>query len=230
MSQSKAGLSSTMIRLNLTFFFLSWAGGIVFAIQRGLESKIPASFCFLILGIVNTCHHLKHSRQNMRFVWPLLTGLFFGFLADIVLELYFIPGAALFALGHAFYIIAYCCLLRKEPKDCRICAMILVPVVAIVLFLQVLDFGSTFMQAAIVVYAVIISIMVGKSVSNYRRNPSNLTKCLLIGSVLFFFSDFMLLFAFFTDIGRIASILCLITYYPGQAILASSIYHHSHTL
>ena len=34
----------------------------------------------------------------------------------------------------------------------------------------------------------------------------------------------MLLFAFYTDVGRIANILCLVTYYPGQAILAASIY------
>ena len=40
----------------------------------------------------------------------------------------------------------------------------------------------------------------------------------------------MLLFAFFTDVGRIANILCLNTYYPGQAILAASIFLRADTL
>ena len=230
MCQSKTGLSSPMQRVNLIFFFLTWAGGIIFAIQRGLETKIPASLCFLLLGCINTFYHLKHNRKRLGFAWAMLAGLFFGFLADIVLQIDFLGGAAIFALGHVCYVASYCCLLRKERRDCLTCAAIILPVLALVLFLPVLDFGTTFMQAIVMVYAVIISIMTGKAFSNYRRSPSPLTKCLLIGSILFFFSDFMLLFAYFTDIGRIANILCLITYYPGQAILASSIYHHSKTL
>jgi len=230
MYQSMTRLSSPMQRINLLFFFLTWAGGIVFAIQQGLETKIPASLCFLILGCINACFNLKHNRQHMRFVWTMLAGLFFGFLADIVLQLHFLGGAAIFALGHICYVASYCCLLRKERKDCLCCAAIILPALALILFLPVLDFGTTFMQAVVMAYAVIISVMTGKAVSNYRRSPSSLTKCLLVGSILFFFSDFMLLFAFFTNIGRIANVLCLTTYYPGQAILASSIYLHSETL
>lgn len=219
-----------MQRLNLLFFFLTWTGGIIFAVQRGLETKIPASACFLLLGCINARYLLKHTSQHRGFALTMLAGLFFGFLADIVLQLHFLGGAAIFALGHVCYVGAYCCLLRREHGDCLCCLKIIVPSVALILFLPVLDFGTGFLQAVVLVYAVVISLMTGKAWSNYRRRPSSLTKCLLIGSILFFFSDFMLLFAFFTDIGRIANVLCLITYYPGQAILASSIFLDAETL
>lgn len=216
-------------RLNLIFFLLTWAGGIVFAIQRGLETKIPASACFLLLGCLNTGFLMKQDRARRDFSLTMLAGLFFGFLADIVLQLHFLAGAAIFALGHVCYVAAYCRLLAREHQDCLCCLGIILPSLALILFLPILDFGGNFMQAVVMVYAIVISLMTGKAWSNYRRRPSLLTKYLLIGSILFFFSDFMLLFAFFTDVGRIANILCLITYYPGQAILAASIFLHADT-
>lgn len=210
-------------RINILFFFLTWAGGILFAIQRGLETKIPASFCFLLLGCINFHWLIKRDSSRRGFAMTLLLGLIFGFAADIVLEFHFLAGAGIFALGHICYVAAYCRLLPKVRQDCLCCLWIILPAAALVLFLPVLDFGTSFMRNIVLGYAVIISLMTGKAVSNYRRSPSPLTKCLLIGSILFFFSDFMLLFAFFTDIGRIANILCLLTYYPGQALLAASI-------
>lgn len=226
-----AMLSSPMSvkRINLIFFLLTWAGGIVFAIQRGLETKIPASACFLLLGCLNTFFLMKQEGKRRDFAFIMLAGLFFGFLADIVLQLHFLGGAAIFALGHVCYVAAYCRLLAREHRDCLCCLWIIIPSLALILFLPVLDFGGSFMQGVVMVYAVVISLMTGKAVSNYRRDPSPLTKCLLVGSILFFFSDFMLLFAFFTDVGRIANILCLLTYYPGQAILAASIFLHADT-
>lgn len=211
-------------RVNILFFFLTWIGGIVFAIQRGLETKIPASGCFFLLGCINTWYLLKYTRRRRSFALTMLAGLFLGFLADIVLQLHFLGGAAIFAVGHVCYVAAYCRLLSRGGGDCLCCLKIVAPVAALVLFLPVLEYGTSFMQGVVLVYAVVISLMTGKAWSNYRRSPSLLTKWLLIGSALFFFSDFMLLFAYFTDIGRIANILCLITYYPGQAILAGTIF------
>ena len=219
----------SLLRLNRLFFWLTWAGAISFCIQRGLETKIPASLCFFLLGCINTHYARKVPDRNRPFVFWMLTGLFLGMAGDILLQIHFLAGAATFALGHVGYLAAYCCLLRKEPGDCRCCACIVLPSLALVLFLPVLDFGSGFMQGVVVVYAVIISLMTGKAVSNYRRSPDPVTQLLMIGSILFFFSDFMLLFAFYTDVGRIANILCLNTYYPAQALLASSIYLHANS-
>lgn len=47
----------------------------------------------------------------------------------------------------------------------------------------------------------------------------------MIGSILFFFSDLMLVFDWFLSMGRIAGILCMSTYYPAQCLFAFSVYY-----
>lgn len=211
-------------RINRLFFVLTWLGSISYIIERSLLTKIPASSCFFLLGCLNVLYFHRHSRASKAFPLTMLAGLFLGLAADIGLELDFLTGAALFALGHLLYLAAYCCLIPFHRKDTLVSAALFLPCLGLILFLPSLDFGSTFMQTIVIVYTVFICLMLGKAVSNFLRRPDSLTKQLLLGSVLFFFSDFMLLFAFFTDAGRITNILCLNTYYPGQALLAWCIF------
>lgn len=45
----------------------------------------------------------------------------------------------------------------------------------------------------------------------------------MLGSLLFFLSDLMLLFNVFGDVSRIFDIMCLVFYYPAEVLLAISI-------
>lgn len=213
-----------MARVNLLFFFLIWAGGIGYAITCTLTVKIPASSCFFLLGCLNTAYVWKRARVKKSFLLAMLAGLLLGLAADIVLEFHFLGGAAVFALGHICYAVAYSFLLPPKKQDLLFFIGLFLACLGLILFLPVLDFGSGFMQGVVIAYALIICLMLAKAAANYRRSPDPVTKLLLIGSILFFFSDFMLLFAYFSDAGRITNILCLNTYYPGQALLAASIY------
>ena len=84
------------------------------------------------------------------------------------------------------------------------------------------------MQVVCCVYALIISLMVGKAIANFIKEKSKLNLIILIGSSLFFFSDFMLLFSVFSNLGLVFLALCLITYYPAEFILAYSILKQDH--
>lgn len=211
-------------RINLLFLVLTWLGGICYIIWGGLAIKIPASTCFFVLGCINTFFALKQPRISRGYLWTMLAGLFLGLTADIALEFDFLSGAAVFGLGHICYLAAYCCLQPLARRDLIVSAALFLPCLGLILFLPMLNYGSVFMQAIVIVYALVICLMLGKALSNHLRIPDAVTKLLLIGSILFFFSDFMLLFAYFSDAGRITNILCLNTYYPGQAILACSIF------
>ena len=213
-----------LLRCNVLLCILAWLGGIWYLIHGGLAVKIPASFCFLLLGCINTVCTWKPTAARRPFVLAMLAGLFLGLAADIVLELHFLGGAATFARGHVCYRAAYCLLLPVKRRDLLLCGAVFLPCLGLILFLPVLEYGSSFMEGVVIVYAFIICLMLGKALSNYLRSPDRLTKLLLLGSALFFFSDFMLLFAFYSDAGRITNILCLNTYYPGQALLAASIF------
>ena len=75
----------------------------------------------------------------------------------------------------------------------------------------------------IILYALIISCMMGKTISNLIREKSKKNLLLVIGSVLFTLSDLVLLFRLFAGAPRIFSILCVALYYPAEFFLAYSI-------
>ena len=103
---------------------------------------------------------------------------------------------------------------------------ILVFSLAIILFTPFLKFENNFMQGVCCVYAIIISFMVGKAISNLLNEKNSASKIIAIGSILFFISDFMLMLDKFGGIS-VASYLCLGTYYPAQFLLAFSLFIYS---
>lgn len=197
-------------------------GDILYITIGGLLTKSITSILFVCLGIVNFLYIIKKT-SNKRFAIMMLIGLFFAMLGDILLEIEFIIGAALFAIGHIFYFMAYNTLQKFKVRDLLISTCIFVPSILIILFVPIFNFGGTLMQIVCIIYASIISLMVGKAISNLVEYKSILNILIVIGSCLFFISDFMLLFNVFADVHIIFEILCLATYYPAEIFLAYSI-------
>lgn len=211
---------------NLTMAILLICADIAYVLVGTLLIKSIASLIFVAIGFVNLTYLLKVNKQKSLSAYLLFIGLCFACLGDIFLEIEFIVGAILFAVGHVFYFVSYCQILKFKWKDLIYSAMIFVPSLIIILFVPLFDFGGVVMQVLCCVYAFVISIMVGKAISNYVRVKTKLNLIILIGSVLFFFSDFMLLFNVFSDLSRVFGVLCLATYYPAENLLAYSILRH----
>ena len=92
-----------------------------------------------------------------------------------------------------------------------------------ILFFPYIVFDVVALKYVVLTYAVIISIMVGKSVGNAIRSKRTATYMIMAGSLLFFISDMMLLLAWFSSIeGRWTSNVCMAAYYPGLCLLAAS--------
>lgn len=217
----------------VNIFNFSMAGLLIIAdifyiIFGGLIIKSIASLIFVLIGFVNLMLLLKIKKQKHLSAYLLFIGLCFACLGDIFLEIYFISGAALFAVGHLFYFVAYCKLNIFKWKDIIYSMAIFVPSLLIILLVPIFDFGGVLMQVVCCVYALIISLMVGKAISNFVQQKSVLNLIILLGSVLFFFSDFMLLFDVFSNSSIVFGVLCLATYYPAEFLLAYSITKHSH--
>ena len=210
--------------LNIILIFAVCVGDIFYMIYNdSLLIKSLTSAGFVILGIINLIFALKNNSYKKRFAIIMLIGLTVAMLGDIVLELHFILGAGLFAIGHVFYFIAYCNLIPFKWKDLIYGAIIFIPATLFIIFAPFFDFGGIIMELVCIIYAVIISCMVGKSISNYIQDKCLLHLIILIGSVLFMFSDFMLLLNVFADLPRVIGILCLASYYPAECILAYSL-------
>lgn len=214
----------TVKRINIALAVVAIIGGLCYdTIAHNLITKTIASSAFFLQGLLNAVYGFSHKWRKQNFAVIMVSGLFFGLAADIVLEIDFLVGALVFAVGHVCYIAAYCRLLPLKMRDLLPGAFIFAVTAGMVLLLPIFDFGSMAMQMVCVIYAGIISVMFGKSLSNYRAAPGKLTKILVVGSFLFLFSDLMLLFASFADVPDIFNSLCVNVYYPAQTLLAWSL-------
>ena len=203
------------------------AGDVCYIVLEGLVLKSLTSALFVVLGLVNLSYVVLRQNKSLKFPIIMVVGLVFAMCGDIVLEVGFVVGAVLFAVGHVFYFVAYCFLQKFKWIDLVYGAVIFVPSVLFITLAPIFDFGGILMEIVCVVYAVIISCMVGKSISNLvsKRNLQNLI--IMIGSILFFFSDLMLLLNVFASLPRVVGVLCLATYYPAEWLLGFSIFLHS---
>ena len=198
---------------------------VLFIIKGGLYLKGLASACFTAAGIANLVYAALEKR-SVKFASVMLAGLTLSLIADIVLNIHFIIGAAIFALAHVAYIAAYCVLSRYKWQDLVSALIIFVPSVLFITLAPIFDFGGAIMEVVCVIYALVLSLMVGKAIFGAIKNFGVVTAIIAAGSVLFFVSDLSLLITRFAHV-KVMTIICLATYYPAQFLLAFSVFAHA---
>ena len=72
------------------------------------------------------------------------------------------------------------------------------------------------------IYALIISLMLGKAAGNFIHEKSISAGIIAFASLLFFFSDLMLVFDWFIGLWSWTDNACMGTYYPALCLLAFS--------
>ena len=216
-------MKKSAIIINFIMMLLILIGDVFYIVKGTLLIKSITSILFVLLGAINLAFCLKAKTDKLKFCVIMLIGLFSAMLGDILLEIEFIVGAAFFALGHVLFFASYCTLEKFSAKDLIYGCCIFIPCVLFIVLAPMFKFDSVLMEMVCVVYAIIISLMVGKAIANFVKDKSMLNLIVLIGSLLFIFSDFMLLLNVFGGVGRLAGIFCLITYYPAEILLAFSI-------
>lgn len=191
--------------------------------HRTIWLKGLTSAWFVALGFLNLCFGWK--RGNRRFLLLLEIGLFLSAAADVILWNDFLLGAGVFAMGHVFYFAAFCALDPLRVRDW-------IPIAAVAAVSLFAVFGTPYIQAkgfmayVMFAYALIISAMLGKDISNFCTKKSPARWLMLLGGGLFWFSDLMLAVSLFGDGGRLAGALCMFTYWPGQSILAHAMFQN----
>lgn len=213
-----------ILPLNVALILSIILGDICYMTLGGLLVKAITSICFVLLGLVNLIYVILQKQNNLKFPITMAIGLFFAMLGDIMLNIEFIVGALLFAVGHVWYFIAYNFLQKFKTSDLIYGIAIFVPAIIFILFMPIFDFGSLLMKIIVMFYALIISFMVGKSLANLIAIPTRQNILITIGSILFFFSDLMLLMNVFGNLSPVFDVLCLATYYPAECILAFAIF------
>lgn len=198
-----------------------------FVFQSNILVKSTASSLFLIMGLLNLVIAIQSKSVNLRFSITMVIGLFLSMIGDVAINLKFEIGALLFAIGHVFSFISYCQLHKFQWKDLIYTMFIAPSIIALIIFAPIFNFNSNLLKIVCILYALIISCMLSKALSNFVQFKSRLNLIIMIGGILFCVSDFMLLFDVFTTLPAIMGILCLLTYYPAQIFLAYSILEHT---
>lgn len=184
--------------------------------------KCVCSSGFALLGLCNLVYAWRTKQSHARFYLWMALGLLLAFLGDVLIGFDFIIGAATFALGHVCFLVAYCCLQSPKRLDYLISSVLFLGATAFLLFCPLLRFEVPIFQVVCIVYALIISAMLGKAIGNFVHKKSPLTTCQAVASALFFFSDLMLVFDWFIGLWSWTDHACMGTYYPSLCLLALS--------
>lgn len=191
--------------------------------------KCICSAGFALLGIINLVYAAVNKSGDIKFSAVMAAGLVFAMLGDVIIGVSFIFGAGIFALGHVCFVAAYCVLQKPKALDFIIGGVLFVGAGAFLIFFPLLDFDEPIFRWVCVVYALIISSMLGKAAANFIRVRNVFYALIAVGSLLFFFSDLMLVFDWFVGIWQFTSEACMGTYYPALCLLAFSIFFKGRT-
>lgn len=203
---------------------------VCYDIFGGLWLKGFTSFWFVAIGSLNLVFCVKNKIKLFPYVSLMFLGLAFGMLADILLGLWFVGGILAFALGHILYLTAFCTLKRPEWKDLFIILPISAVGIVFVAFSPFIHVEDPFMEKLLLGYAVIISCMLGKAISNFTGNKSPYRLLTLIGSIMFWLSDLVLAIDMFGTASRWTWVLCSYNYWPAQCIIAFSLFFYAKEL
>jgi len=189
--------------------------------------KCICSGAFAALGLLNFLCTVRIRPHSTGFLSGMLAGLIFAFLGDVLIGYDFIIGASVFALGHVCFVIAYCFLRKMSPSDFIISGILFAGAAAFLLFSPLLTFDVPVFRVVCLVYALIISLMLGKAVGNCIRMKTAAAGLLAFASALFFFSDLMLVFDWFIGRWSWTDHACMGTYYPALCFMALAMVIHT---
>ena len=190
----------------------------------GLKLKGVCSGGFVLLGVINLGYALITKQKNMSFYIAIMLGLVLAFLGDMLIGYSFVIGAGSFALGHILFVAAYCLIRKLNALDLILSGVLFIGAFLFLMFFPLLKFDVPAFRIVCIVYALIISFMLGKAIGNFVTEQSLMTGTIMIASVLFFFSDLMLVLDWFIGLWDWTPHACMGTYYPALCFLALSMF------
>ena len=186
--------------------------------------KCICSAAFASLGVINLSFAVATAQENSEFFILMSAALVLAMLGDVFINKSFAMGAGFFALGHVGFAVAYSFLQGFNSLDVIIVCVIFSATAAVLLFAPCVDFGSKTNKWICLSYSFIISVMLGKATANLICQANTVNALISAGSLLFFFSDLMLVLNWFVRVGKWAGHACMGTYYPALCLLAFSMY------
>ena len=133
-------MKKNILFFNLVLSVLILTGDVFYILYDELWIKSITSIGFVLIALINFIYLLKVNKNNLVFAMFMLIGLIFAMFGDILLEIEFVIGAILFAVGHIFYFVAYTRLVKFNWKDLIFGVCIFVPATILILVAPIFEF------------------------------------------------------------------------------------------
>lgn len=185
----------------------------------GITLKALTSLSFALCGLINLIFAIFARIRKLTPAVLVFLGLLLSFIGDVAISRIFVVGALIFALGHIFYLLAFCSFSKPSAFDIIPFCLLFSVSAGVILFTPLFKLQGIMLFVCIA-YSFIISAMCGKAVSNAIRFKNFQSTVWLIAAVLFFISDAALLFYMFGSAGEAANHICMFTYFPAQCLFA----------
>lgn len=181
------------IFLTLDHYFLNNPCATV-SFNIALLCKMLASACFVIYGLLcfSKC---KDKNKGFKKVSSLmLSGLFLGFAADLLLEINFYAGFVVFVTAHIFYFLGFSVYSKMDKVKWAIVIGFVAVFATVDYVVPWFNFQGLF--PVVVIYSAVWAFVFAKSVESLKFKSVN-AKIVVAGIVLFGISDILLQFKFF---------------------------------
>ena len=206
----------------ICFLFLIIYSFIFTSIYMVIFFKACASICFVLIAFFS----YKRDPKDSIFFKSIFCGLIFCLFGDILITMSYIPvffllGIICFFICHLLFINCFC---RKVPfnhKDILLFFIIYIPFTLFISINKYFSFNGYYFL--VLIYSMVLTLMLSKSFSLITLEIHNKSAIysLIISTLMFSLSDFILLFILFSPYSSsILMLLNLFTYYIGQGILA----------
>lgn len=195
--------------------------------EQRIQSILNKCLCSVLFIVIAAC--AVGMKGNSRYAMFMLLGFFCSFFGDFFLALpdqttTFILGLSSFVLAHLSYTVAFFNLHGVMWLDVGLFILVLALISGLLVKLN-MQFGKMLLPCMI--YIIVISNMVAKSLSLFITGVVNLTGAIILvcGTILFAVSDVVLSLIKFGDknTAKMRS-YNIITYFPGQTLMALGIY------
>ncbi|MCF8214807.1 MAG: lysoplasmalogenase [Chitinophagaceae bacterium] len=177
----------------------------------------------LIIPFLAGIYHLNAiSPPKKNYKDPVLLGLFFSWIGDILLqnEGYFIPGLMAFLIAHIFYILFFASTQSANTSFFKLRPVMIIAVIAYLIELMILlwpHLGG--MKIPVLVYGITISTMLSAAFWQYQKLDNTTALYLIFGAGFFVASDSILALNKFKTQFDSAGIYIMSTYILAQLFI-----------
>lgn len=211
--------------------------------KKSFATKTVCSLLFCLCGVFA----MKHTGNNTLYADYMLWGLILGAVGDLLLHsltkvIYpFVVGVLAFFTGHIFYIMAFQRAIYTTDPGSNLfewyeilAVVVLELIIAVYVIIRKTYKTKPHLVALATIYGAMLIAMLAKAaryvIGEFAYGTNDhmvmISVTVLLGALLFFISDFILIFILKSDvpIKRSMRVVNIITYYTAQVLLAASIF------